>query len=608
MADNLFIDGGVNSLASTVGNWSLGRILEAGDTARFDPTSPDCTWDIATCPVTGTLAAWDMTGYAGILTPADSVHTVRVAGDSTLNGTFADSEEDWRVMLFHVYGSLIEGVAFSSNFGPGVMFLGTGTITWSVTGQGTLDVDLGIYSATEQIECLDLFVHNSAFDGKGFGAIAAGKITTSPLGNGSWTDSGPVSVGGDLIIDSTFTLTNPGTFTMTGTGELRNPTATNIFPLLVLNGAAALIGNCYTKALTGSGSLAGAYTMYVNPTAAEFVNFPGAIAAATTLAITLAGSYANAGVINSSGPVTITGNGFTLTQTGAVKAGVFTLASGTLAGSGTVQATSIIIAAGAVKTYTGIWTQTGIGLLSNPTGANSINSLVVNGAATLTNHFYAAKLTGIGTLAGGFIMNVAAVGNNFMDLAGPIALATTLYLKPSANHTNAGIINSAGPVLIYGNNFIVSQSGKMTTATLTIRSQTAGANILTLALSGAGHSLGAVTLGGAGNLSGVLDLRTAGSVRVASLVRGAAENENNAFKLGKGSANLSGIYNSASIAFTAKGGRIFGAGSITNLDANMAAGNCVNMWRRNMTNDIADNDRRLKLRPSFRGALASAAA
>ncbi|HUT60769.1 MAG TPA: hypothetical protein VNA25_23230, partial [Phycisphaerae bacterium] len=134
MAENKFQLGGVDSLASTPGNWSLGYVPITTETLLFDATSPDCTWDIALptyCPVTGALAAWNMTGYTGTLTPTVGTHLVFVSGDVTPDGVWADSETD--VMVFtDVGGSLIEGAAFSSVYGPVVILRGTGTITWGV--------------------------------------------------------------------------------------------------------------------------------------------------------------------------------------------------------------------------------------------------------------------------------------------------------------------------------------------------------------------------------------------------------------------------------------------------------------------------------------------
>jgi len=398
MADNLFQAGGVDALASTIGNWSGGHVPIATETVKFDATSPACTWDIATCPASGLLADWNMTGYANTLTPTVALHQLAVTGDVTLTGTFADGAT--ALMNFVIDGSLIEGAAFSSTQGPTVVLEGTGTITWSVTGQGTINPEDGAYSATEQIECRSLYFGYGTFDGGGFGAVVAEDCLRGCDGAGSWSNSGAVSVGGDLVLHAEFTLTNPGTFTMIGTGDLSNAGAANgfplvintagtvtaiianyfdsftltagtyaagafahniggnllinggtltgttaiwtqsaagdlanatignIFPALVLNGAATLTGICFTKKLSGAGSFSGASYMSVAPTAADFLDLPSEVAVGTTLQIRLAGNYANSGIINTAGTVNINiGSDHKMTQSGPMTAATLNINS-----------------------------------------------------------------------------------------------------------------------------------------------------------------------------------------------------------------------------------------------------------------------------------------
>lgn len=107
-----------------------------------------------------------------------------------------------------------------------------------------------------------------------------------------------IIVDGSYVNNGIGSLSNPGTLTMTGTGNL-NAGTTNYPAAVVVNGTVTLTGESHTKALSGTGDIAlGAQTLCIYFPANNYWTFSGSITA-TTGSVKIEGSaYSNAALID----------------------------------------------------------------------------------------------------------------------------------------------------------------------------------------------------------------------------------------------------------------------------------------------------------------------
>ncbi len=228
--------GGVNSLASTAGNWDTGTIpaTDGSDDVVFDATSvSDCDWDLE-----GSFNSILInTGYSGnfdLLRNISTVSTLTVGGTSVFTVSFGNISVGSNLVL--------KGTAHFTT-SPYFALIAGGTVK-----QTALTAPVSVF-----------YGNVSAHD------VQISKGTVSIVGN--WTVSGiwdsVVSPGvGATIVFGSHSLVN-----MTGSGETVKMKSTHKFHALQIDGAVDMLSDIYMNdSLAGSGTIVpGVFSIYYDP-------------------------------------------------------------------------------------------------------------------------------------------------------------------------------------------------------------------------------------------------------------------------------------------------------------------------------------------------------
>ena len=208
---------------------------------------------------------------------------------------------------------------------------------------------------------------------------------------------------------------------------------------------------------------------------------------------TIATAYTVSGAGGIIGPtgVTKTGNGSVTLSTPNYYTGTTTISAGTLSLAGSLNGSSVVVAAGATFTATGAMTGAGVGLTNSGTstlsgantytGATSVlagtlnltagtiggiptgSSVVVGSNITISNGATLAQSGG--TITGAGIGLTVASGGTFNQTAGVFAGANNT-LVTSGTTTLAGVNTFTGDVTLSGGTLTVSWAGGATTGNL----------------------------------------------------------------------------------------------------------------------------------------------
>jgi hypothetical protein len=251
MAERHFVNGGVNLLWSTVGNWSLTEggaggqaVPTAAEDVFFDVGSPDCTLS-STIKVCKTLTT---SAYTGTLTFNQEL---RVSGNITLGaGTHFAGATTNQLLMYATGTWTTNGLTIPQNIGVASAAITTVTLADDLTTSGNLYLGCGtsttfsgnfhIYAATCEITMTQTvtIVHDvtisglttitqatvidGAFNWNTGGLTTAGALTgtaTIVLTGGTWTGgsvvSNNVTFAGTSIVSGTIAYAASGTPTLT---------------------------------------------------------------------------------------------------------------------------------------------------------------------------------------------------------------------------------------------------------------------------------------------------------------------------------------------------------------------------------------------------------
>ena len=202
-----------------------------------------------------------------------------------------------------------------------------------------------------------------------------------------------VVVGGSCIITDPASLTLTGTWTLTGTGDMENSRAINIFNALVVSGVITRVGNVYCKSIevTAGDTLAGNYPLYIYAAGNDFMSVDGTIIGGRVMT-SLSAPYTQGDcILGDSIKVYGYAADDTLTLTGLLTAkGVEVSVSMTMVDSGypvTSVGSIVIHDTGVSVKSTGVWTQTSAGKCVHRRPANALGSYFVT-ASCLDTIFY----------------------------------------------------------------------------------------------------------------------------------------------------------------------------------------------------------------------------
>jgi autotransporter-associated beta strand protein len=329
---------------------------------------------------------------------------------------------------------------------------GTGTITWSGTGNATGGL------------------------AGGYPAIWASPVTligavniTAPIYMGVNPSLAQIS-GTAYIGTDTLTINSTANGTISGT---LNDYQTGTSPMALIKTGSATLTITSSNGYSG-GTILDAGTIAISNNAAlgiGTVTFASnaAIVALTNLTLT------NAEVISNGVSATLNNNGYSLTNQGVISgaggltsigAGTLTLtAANTYSGGTTLNAGTLAISNNAslgtgTLTYGGNGTLTALTTLSALTNASVINSGVT---ATVNNNGFAMTNSGVISGAGGLTSmgtgTLALTGTNTFTgtttvASGTLSLGTTGKLSSTTNV----VINSGGTLLLGGNNQLTTNS------------------------------------------------------------------------------------------------------------------------------------------------------
>lgn len=255
-------------------------------------------------------------------------------------------------------------------------------------------------------------------------------------------------------------LTSTGTWIINGTATLENATAANAFAALQIAGAGVIVvtraANVYAQAVViGAGdSLQGAYTLYVQPAANDFITFLDAASSISGGATNIRlGSDRTQAAVTIGEAVTIESGavGDVLTLTGDFGASGLTIGDSVGFDDGGFTVTSVggivVSDAATAVTSTGTEVMAATGNLKNSTAGNVFNALQVVGAgsviATRTGAVYAKFLT-IGaadTIKGAYATMLQPAADNFLTDNGGSSIGgcTDIYMAASYDLSAAAV-------------------------------------------------------------------------------------------------------------------------------------------------------------------------
>lgn len=443
-------------------------------------------------------------GASGTLTlaPVSTVGGIEVqnnAGTVTISAPLvAATAQTWSVS--NVGASLV--VSGNTTFTGSVNKTGAGALTLSGSNSGT-----GTFTLTAGT----LNLNSATALGSGGGSFIIGAGTT--INNSS---------GGAVVLSNTRTQTWNGNFTFTGTQSLNlgsgAVTLANDTILTVSAQTLTVGGGIGESGGTRALSKAGTGTLVLNGS-----NTYDGLTTVSAGVLTLVGDNSAAG-----GGVTLTAGTLNINHANALGTGTLTLAAASIINN--TLGSLVTNAGNNLQIWNGSFTFTGTNSLNLGSGAVTLNAsatVTTSGAATTltvggviddgANTFNLTK-NGAGTLTLSGLSSTAASnysGSTILD-GGTLAIASTASLAGAltfgtAAGTNLSTLNLANGSATFG-------------GTMTVQTNSATANIITI---GSGQTLrlnGAVLVGAAGNTTTALTANGLGTLTIGAA--GAATNAN----------------------------------------------------------------------------------